>query len=238
LKSTKRHAKALSAHLENANRAWVALLDEAQEVTKLWPKVSRHRMPHAEVTGLSQLQQMVRAEIARLVCVANPIEFARIGSRHRNFLGIGPGPDATIPGLRNTGGADQFPTFEARMAQAGDNLLQVARASEPVVGPAVVPVSQVAVLPNKVLPADIPDLEALKAQHAADMAAISDPGPQTIDQLKEAWAVLQDPAEPELSGDELAAALAEWNRLNPGGEDADVLAEMQTATNQETTDVE
>ena len=123
------------------------------------------------------------------------------------------------------------------MAQAAQSLVNPAKANPPQAVSWSAPRLAAAVyepigaLPNKVKSADIPNLAELKQLHAADMAeqmAATPPAwdPTNIEQQKQEWAAL-NAAEPEAEGDYLTTALAAWKQLNPHGEDADALAEMQ-----------
>ena len=239
LTTIRRKGKNLSGHLDAANREFTTMLAAVEEVTRVWPKACGVRMPHAEVTGLVQIQTMIRNEIVRLIATADPSAFTRIGNHHRNFMTVRDSQDGQIAGLRRTGGPETLPSMEHRMAQAAQSLVNTAKANPPKAVSWSAPRLAAAVyepigaLPNKVKSADIPNLAELKQLHAADMAeqmAATPPewNAADIEQQKAEWAAL-NAAEPEAEGDYLTAALDAWKQLNPHGEDADALAEMQAA---------
>jgi hypothetical protein len=242
LKSARRHAKSISAHLDSANRAWMALLQETEEISAHWPKCASGRMPAGHANGLVELHGFVRTELARLVCAADPASFSNISQRGRHFLGTKDDASAQIAGLRRTKGADSLPSMESRMLQAGESLLRIARANPPPaqsVAPVVTPRMPAAVWEpgQQVKPADVPNLERLKAEHAAQMAEMTAPTPPPWDASdlqaqKAEYFATAGTAEPPPDGEELAALAAEWNANN--SEDAD----DHRATNEETTDVE
>ena len=215
LTSMKRHAKALSAHLNNANSAWTALVAEAIEVVGVWPKASRQKMPHLELVSLSNLQQLVRTEIARIVCAANPTGFSDIRQNGTHLLGVRDGHDGHIPGHRRTGGADSLPSLEQRVVQGAESLLAVARASAP---PTLNPVSYAAprlkaavwepgIIENSERPA------ALVERPTSDLNVGFEPTPTAADVV---WNNVPGASKPPAwDASDLSAQVAEYRRLHP-----------------------
>ena len=230
LTTLRRKGKTLSAHLDNAVRTWSELLEAVEEIAKLWPKASRSRLPAGHMLGMVELKNHVIAELHRLTAIRDEVAWAQIGNP-RHFMGIRPGALAAFPSGHRQG-AGHLPSMEAMFTQAATSMINIARTSPPVhiaepVAPTSVPVTEAPALPNKVTADQVPDLERLKQLHAAEMAEQVNPGPQSIEQLKEVWLALQDDAVEPPDGQELTALKATAGALHLG--DDEVLVELQTA---------
>ena len=212
----KRKIKAHAVELERVVRSHAEMLAAAEQVVKAFP--ANVRTPTGHMLTYVELAHATRQELCRVTALRDPTTWARVGDRS-HFMGISP----AMAGAFHKSGSGSLPTMEAHGAQAMGSLMNIARGLP--FAPARDHTAALdPALPNpadQVKASDISPVELarMKAELAAEQVWDAVPGatkpePMDLAAQKAAWATLQDPAEPELRGEELETLAAAWNANN------------------------